>query len=389
MVSDYVLNYQRVLGDPGYPSGDRWYFKCPFPACYGYPFRKFNVDPATGAWYCFHCRHQLEWRQKPGGTAQDFVEILEDDPDLWPTGLQELTHADLPPLPLEEAWAVWTALLGWCQLTPEHAAHLEARGIEWRGPGLVSMQESAWVKAVQAFEEQGVIQAGLGWRGEDGQLRRRRCVQTGRILIPFLEEDQVTHFVGYQKCPPQRDGEQDYAYDKRRRAWPKIAGPRGFPAQVYGTIPKEAPLVIVTEGQFKAMALIQRGLVTVGTQGAGQGHVELTKALRTQKVQRALILFDTERNPRTQAIIDLDTQRLARELSKIKKLQVFIGQLPLEEGHEKADIDDYLLRHDEPSFLKVLAAARYCQLEPPKPRKSEVHDEPDGSPEAALPGGDE
>lgn len=361
MSSPYIDQFQRVLNDQGRPAGAVWEFYCPFDGCRGYPKRKFRVDPEFGGWNCRHCNqvvpgktYKETCREGHGGTWREFVQMMGDDIELWPRGRQHVKR--VLPLSLSKARSIWGHLVGLSTLLPEHRELLLARAVDPVRAGYTSASAEVWETLIALYGEDLIVRAGLAYRDDDTQrLRPTRCVQPGRILIPYWDnESGVSYFAGYCRCPAQRPEQSDEFYKAYHDQWVKCASPAGFQTQIYGRIPDHADYLVITEGQIKAEAGIQRGFPFIGLTGMGSMHREVATQCRYRKVQRAVILFDTQLDD--QDLIDYEAEHLARALIR-KRIPTFRGVLPLEPGEAKADVDSFLLHHETRGLVEVLVEA--------------------------------
>lgn len=370
MTNSYIKQYTRILGR-GRRTGRHYRFKCPFPGCDGYDKETLTVSPDSGYWFCYHCHevvpgkdYENPYGQTDGGTWQEFVQMVGDDPALWPSNGVEVEETKIKKLPAKELRKIWSSLIGWAELLPEDADKIRARGIEPVRAGCVSSTLQLLQKMVDTYGEEKLEQAGLGYVDKDNLFRPGKCIEPGRILIPYFKGDEIRYFVGWMKCPDQEPFQDDEEYAKIKKDWVKCAAPSIYPTQVYGEIPENAPLLIVTEGQIKAESAIQRGFPCVGLTGMGAGHKSLATECAKKLVKKVIVLFDTQLDD--QENVDYEADRLAREFIK-KDIPVFRAILPLElsidEG-KKTDIDSYLLNHSIYEFITVLEESRpYCFIE--------------------------
>jgi hypothetical protein len=353
-MSGYIECYERVLGY-GRRSGTQYTFYCPFPTCEDYKGRKFYVDPANGLFYCHHCNE--------GGNSKMFIEKMGDDESLWPSNGVDTVVEKPKKLSAKEVRKVWSSLIGWATLLPEHGVLVRERGIDPVRAGYVSSTYELLQKMVDHYGVEKLVHAGLGYEARDGSFVAHRCVDVGRILIPYFDKDVVRYFVGWMKCPEKESSQTEEEYQKFKKDWVKCAPPANYPTQLYGTIPQDAELVIVTEGQVKAESAIQRGFVCVGLAGMGSSHKPLATECAKKNAKRVMILFDTQAE--NQANVDHEADRLARELLK-KGLPVYRASLPLldevDEG-QKIDIDSFLRVRSLAEFIAVLREARLYMFE--------------------------
>lgn len=360
-MNGFIEQYQRVLGSKGKPDGTQWMFPCPFDGCASYDKWKLRVSPETGAWQCKHCNHVVtgkqyreDCREPHGGTWRDFVKEVGDEANisLWPTEKQDNPIKPPDPLTRKKAQKVWEYMFAGATLLDEHRTHLMKRGIDPEKAGYVSSEDTSlsWVES--EFGKDTAVRAGLGYLDDSGKLKPTKCVQPGRILIPYYQGQSIVHFVGYMRCPDKTEAQTEEEYKEFRSNWVKVAGPVGFSTQIYGSFTEIPDYIIVTEGQIKAESAIQKGFPCVGLTGMGNNHKDFVKECIKRSVDKVIILFDTQLED--QDNIDYEAERLARELLK-KGIQPFRASLPIDPDKEaKVDIDSFFLTHSEEEFTKVL-----------------------------------
>lgn len=342
----FIGQYERLLG-VGRPSGHQYIFYCPFPGCAGYRQAKLYVDPQTGHWLCFHCQQAVPgkvYREtstvQHGGTWRDFVRMMGDEANtiLWPTNNLPTAFARTPPLSQEQRRRMWGTLFDLSSLTLEHALLLRMRGLDAHQLGVVTVTGSVWWSMIKVYGEETCVRAGLARiDDETSAIKPTLCVAPGRILIPFFDGRYVDYFVGYSASHSIR-----------------YAGPTGYSTCIYGVIPPDCELLIVTEGQFKAAAAAQRGYPCIGLQGMGNNHRLAAQQCRQREVQRVVILFDTQKSG--QETVDQCAERLAREMLR-SNIAVYQGYLPLSIGEDKVDVDSFFLSHTKEEFENVLMDA--------------------------------
>jgi hypothetical protein len=360
MASAYIEQYQRVLKERGRLEGARWVFHCPFPACAGEMDLKFYVNPELGGWTCWRCNQAVDgkdYSQKKvnhGGGWKDFVKMVGDEEniDLWPKGKVEYDRPKPPILTKGQRRKVWGMMFALGSLRPEDHTIIEQRGINPLRLGAVSSTTELWDKMLATFGEELCLRGGIAYEDEKGAIKPTRCVHPGRILIPYWDEnEEVYYFVGYVRCREQRPTESNTSYEFIHSRHVKYAGPTHYDTQVYGRVPRDAEFIIITEGQLKAEAAIQRGYACVGLQGMGSKHVTIARECAMRGVQRAFIVFDTQVS--NQELVDHEGAALARELLKVG-VHAYRVVLPLEDGEGKADLDSYLVHHDTDEFNQLL-----------------------------------
>ena len=134
--------------------------------------------------------------------------------------------------------------------------------------------------------------------------------------------------------------------------------------------------MIITEGQLKAIAAIQRGFCCIGVQGMMNGHASVIKKCVEAKVKRTILLFDTQAED--QDTVDWASEKLARELLKVG-IPTFKVSLPLDpavDKGQKMDIDSFLLSHGLNEFVHLLCQAKAYELQEIQGDESTEEDNP-------------
>ncbi len=366
MELNYIENYQRVLepitGDKGHAdSGGFWNFKCPFPGCADSTKRKLRVNSKNGLWLCWRCQQSCHWlkyenaNNPHGGRARDFVRLLweecgirDEAPELWPKGDVESLIPDKPKTTPTKARKVWSRLFELGTLSDTHRKYLiEKRGLDPDSLGAVSSTTALLNELQKEYTPKELEDARVFWYDDKGVGHSYLSAKPGRILIPYFgEKGEIRYYVGH--FPILKPGDYHPV---------KYAAIRDFAKEIYGDIPQNSPFVIVTEGQLKAAAAIQKGFPTLGLAGMESQHTQLATLLNKKGVSRAIILFDT-------MAIKGDEEHAAEMCARVllkKGIQPYVTWLPLE-GKSKVDIDSYLLDHTAEEFAEILSGAKPLKI---------------------------
>lgn len=94
---------------------------------------------------------------------------------------------------------------------------------------------------------------------------------------------------------------------------------------------------VITEGEIKTILSVAAGVPTIGL----PGMLSWKPAI---KLRRAVILFDSQKDPRIRRYVQLAIDKAAREIS-----DPYVATLPLH-GRDKTDIDDYILMYGERAY---------------------------------------
>lgn len=242
-------------------------------------------------------------------------------------------------------------------LLPEHRAALRARAIS------DSVIESSGIRSAVPGEPRRVL-GGLppGIRGE-----------WPGIVIPFPRSDGTpSDYARFRPDHPVTDA------DGRPR---KYESPRGRTNEVYVPVgffdlARTAPYIIVTEGEFKALAGMSAGIPSLGlvgvygwcsqrqrdrrgrTIGPKRLHANLVSAISAGKV--FYVVYDSD------AMTKPQVRTAARELARAivqRGARVGIVSIPPGDGDAKVGMDDYLAAHGSDAFKALLEATPEANAE--------------------------
>jgi hypothetical protein len=258
------------------------------------------------------------------------------------------------------AWAEQQLHQPW---NPEPLAYLEQRGftretIHWTRLGYALRDPRALISHLAGAAPQLIPfaeAAGVFVRDDHGELRTHWNL-CGRIVIPYLSQDTV--------------------FDLRTRRFPGAGYtslPGGYSSRG-ATLPlcwdttKSSEVVIITEGEFKALAVtaayraMSLPYPAIAHPGLNYFRREWANELARRGVRVALLAYDT----RATRPVDADghEQLSPEEFWTVRHgltlaaagLQVLAVSLPLAESAEKEDLDGYLLRLGPQSLTRLLHA---------------------------------
>lgn len=152
----------------------------------------------------------------------------------------------------------------------------------------------------------------------------------GRVIFPYIVNDHVTDLRGR-------------ALDKSIE--PRYLSPYGgafYRGADYPYLWKENSIV-VTEGEFKAMAIQRLGIDAIGVPGI--------LSIRP-KSRFYVVCFDSDRNPKSMA----DVQRAIIRLGRLNPT-IRVVTMPLAPDEEKMGADDYIEKYGPEMFKRVINAA--------------------------------
>lgn len=173
-------------------------------------------------------------------------------------------------------------------------------------------------------------------------LEKFKVGSTGNeISIPIYENDILVN-IRYRKNPKYD------AQNKNRYTTEKGCKTALFNGDILREPLKE---VYITEGEFDAMQLIQRGLRNTVSGTLGAGYFPTEWAQKFKDIQTVYIVFDTDEAGVTGA------KNVAEKIG-VEKCKII--QLPLKKGRSKTDITDYFVEDNftKTDFLKLVQEAK-------------------------------
>lgn len=336
---DYVGLYTKYLG-PGRRSGQRLAFPC-FRCDKGeIGKRHLYVDPSTGNYICYKCRFNPDGLGK--GSARKFAKMVGERGAIEETAPGSYTFKDENTFNQCKANYVYTYLWRNMPLLPEHhkeitrergISHPERFGVR-SCIGAVNMLRNYFVPNM-------LVASGLFyWR--QGSLVAHTTITDGRILIPYMEPDGTVYFLKSRRT--KDDGTIKYSTpinsQVSKRIWGRI-------------LPDQATL-IVTEGEFKAMAAVEARLHCVALPGMGSSHTTLIERIKESDVKHVILCFDTQ--TKQSENVEHTIRALARRLIREAGVAVRNAVLPLDprlNNGEKMDLDGFLYLYDVEDLKKV------------------------------------
>ena len=128
-----------------------------------------------------------------------------------------------------------------------------------------------------------------------------------------------------------------------------------------------ADTVIITEGEFKALAALQAyhdgqlSAPALNHPGLSYLHADWPQLLVERGVRNVILAYDSQPRPVREGVVLLSPEErytLAHgQTFAATGLQVRVLRLPLRNGADKADLDAYALQHGLPALQKLLDAA--------------------------------
>jgi replicative DNA helicase len=181
---------------------------------------------------------------------------------------------------------------------------------------------------------------------EESIIKKFRIGSTGKeISIPIYENGVLVN-IRYRRDP---------ANDKNEGV--KYTGEKGCKTALFNGDKLKEPLkaCFITEGEFDAMQLIQRGITNVVSVTLGASYFSEEWADKFKDIQTVYICFDTDEVGRSGA------KKVAEKigLGKCKMIQ-----LPAKSGRKKTDITDYFVTDGftKTDFLELVKNAKSISL---------------------------
>lgn len=258
----------------------------------------FYITPANGMGYCFNC---------------GYVTFSEER-----KALKQSRYEDVPAIR-----ELYTALANDYHSAVEHIrGYLHARGltddeiqrhkIGYCPPGTHIL-----------YRDDHAIAAGVARR--DGT-----AFLGDRVIFPYIANGAVTDLRGR-------------ALDKAVE--PRYLSPYGgafYRGADYPFLWKENS-VVITEGEFKALAIQRAGFDAIGVPGI--------LSIRP-KSRFYVVCFDSDRNPKAMADVQRAILRIAKLYPSIK-----VATIPLTSSDDKMGADDYIDKYGVENFRRVINAA--------------------------------
>lgn len=270
-------------------------YKTACAQCNGY---NFYITPANGMGYCFNC----------GYTA------FQDSSRSY----QPARYHDVPAIR-----NLYTTLADYYHSVVETVRpYLLDRGVT---DAEISEYKIGYCPPGQhpLYRSEHAVPAGIAKRDNTAFL-------SGRLVFPYIVNKRVT--------------------DLRGRAInaavePRYLSPYGgafHRGADYPFLWKESS-VVITEGEFKALAIQRAGFDAIGVPGI--------LSIRP-KSRFTVVCFDSDRNPKSMS----DVQRAILRIVKLEP-DIKVATLPLAPGEGKMGADDYIDKYGETAFRRVINAA--------------------------------
>lgn len=336
---NYIELYEKHLG-AGRRSGSNIAFSC-FRCDTEHKTRHLYVDPETGLYCCFRCRYNPDGNGK--GSAYRFARLMGVREQLEPSTPMFREREQIP-FDQETATEVYEFLCGNLSLSAEDKEIIiKGRGIRNIERFGVKLCYGAAKLLRDRFSEYKLTASGLFY-WKEGKLLPHATISDGRTIIPYMGDDNQIEYIRSRRTPK----------DMYRV---KYLGPINGQAsrRIWGRVEPHTEILVVTEGEFKAMAAVEAGISAVSLPGMGVAHGELVGRLKASSVNSVIICFDTQ--VEHQGDVDHCIMALSSRIVAETGIRTAIAHLPLEPGDRKTDIDSYLHIHNPGDFRSLLKNA--------------------------------
>lgn len=336
---DVIALYEKYLGTPK-KSGKVWCFPC-FRCDQGKNTRHLYVN-ADGQYYCQKCGGHPDGRGK--GNAFTFARLMGEATKNFNPVVQE-KEPDL--YDIKTAVRVYNYIFEVGVLTKEHrVALVESRGITHPDRFKVISTDGLPDVLKDRFTTDELISTGLFYKSKyENSCTARRVLSKNRILIPYFTGRDVT-FIRSRGMGGDQTG---------------YMGPTGASStkSIWGRInPERKTDLIVTEGEFKAMAAQEHGFNCVSLPGMNNSHAYFVECCTNAGILEVTICFDTQIED--MKYVDGAAASLASKL-KTAGIKAFRAELPLcpeiDDG-KKTDIDAFLKYYSSEHLLDILMEAK-------------------------------
>lgn len=338
MPDTYYDLFAKHLGPGVRATGSEYRFRC--YKCDSGGERHLYVNTNTGAFHCFRCESRADGAR---GNAFTFAKEMGDTA---PIEVEVEERVSL--FNQEVATTVYTHMFNEGKLTlsdQDRKDLLEKRSI--RNPekyGLVSSTGARkWLKG---WSEDALIESGMGYH-RNGLFQFHTCVEDGRLLIPYIEEDGSIPF-----------------FRSRGKNHAKYLGPIGnkTSGRVWGKIDPKQSYVIITEGELKAISAREERFHCLALPGMGISHIGVADKIKESGIKQALICFDVQ--VEHMDAVEAAERKLASQLIR-RGVSTYKVRLPLVKCiscGQKVDIDSFLTVVGSKDFLSLVKQAEKIKL---------------------------
>ena len=352
---DYYDMYSQHLGQGKRASINEYVFPC--WRCTdrrGKRAMKLYVNMSTGLYCCHKCRHLPDGLGQ--GSAKKFAKLMKLDLSEYLTinNTSKKIQKEEPSSIYDSVVAskVYSYMINELSLSSDVRNYVEAsRGIEYadRYPYSLRSSEHAVFILKSKFSTDELCVSGLSYYKED-KLRMHRSITPGKIIIPYYKDNKIIYF---RSRGTDRQGKTMYI-------GPLLAKSKYM---IWGIPKKEDRDIIVTEGEFKAMAAQNAGVNCVALPGMGSAHEAFAELCKSNNIKNVVVCFDTQ----VHSMLDVDgaANSLINTLKRQTNypINIYRAYLPLckdiSDG-SKVDIDSYIVSYGSNSFRKVIDNAERC-----------------------------
>lgn len=301
-LSEFISNYVQKKGLEFREAGNEQYVFKTCPACGDEKYHHFYMNMDEGLWDCKKCSAK--------GNFNQFRELLGDN-------AIQLGDYELNPVKASKPKEYKTL---------KYDLDIQLASRLW-GSDLHYVE---YLMNERLLDEAIIKEFKLGSSGEG-------------IAIPIYEENKLVN-VRYRR-DPRKDNDPEAA--------PRYAMEKGCkPALFNGDVLLEGiKQVYVTEGEFDALQLIQRGFRNTVSVPLGAGYFSDSWIPKFEDVQEIYLIFDSDEEGKKGA---------KKAAEKLGLTRCKIVMLPTKEGRKKTDLTDYFAKdkHTKEDFVKLLSTSK-------------------------------
>lgn len=179
-----------------------------------------------------------------------------------------------------------------------------------------------------------------------GILRQKFPLLSNRITIPYIVDGEVTDIRG-------RTLEKVFNYKPNTPKYLSLSGPYDARGAVYlfnHDAIKLSNTVMITEGEFKALAAIQNGYPCVATPGISRWHDSWTEQLKGKEV---ILIPDNEITFGRRKPGYIMAKLLSNKIANLKVATLPLKREELKKGKDKLDIDSFMLDDEGKEVFEI------------------------------------
>jgi hypothetical protein len=219
--------------------------------------------------------------------------------------------------------------------------------------------ETIWENGLYTTKDYVELATILNQLPERPPKQHKDFIRGGGLVIPYTDLQGRKGFARVKPHVPRIRKGKPVKYEQPRGEKPRPYFPKSSRPRLRG---KAKCNVYVTEGEKKALALSQLGLVAIGLCGfwgwKRNGVVIEDLAAVPWKGRKVFIVFDYDLKRKTRRESAQSARELAKALRKAGAKEVYLVLLPADPDGGKMGVDDYLVKHGAEAFRALVEQAR-------------------------------